>query len=315
MIKFTASNLFPAMNKTVTIRRCLSLIMHRYVHYIIILFSTAISCNKTSLSYETQRLKSEIKQNVQYGADGKQAMDIYLPEKRSKKATKVLFLIHGGSWISGDKDDFSWQIDAIKEKLKGWAIVNVNYRLAILDKNPFPTQENDVKAAATYVYERRQELELSTDWVFVGLSAGAQLAMLQGFKYNTPVKPKAVVNYFGPCDLEALYNYSQNDFIATMTYSYLLNGSPARSPKLYKESSPINFINPETPPTLTLYGSEDTAVSRTQHTMLHNKLNAAGVPNKVIEYENETHEFTQAAFIKSCEDVAAFLGEHINREI
>ena len=43
--------------------------------------------------------------NVAYGSSSAQAMDIYLPANRNTGSTKVIVLIHGGGWISGDKND------------------------------------------------------------------------------------------------------------------------------------------------------------------------------------------------------------------
>ena len=37
--------------------------------------------------------------DVSYGSDENQVFDIYLPENRTN-ATKILILIHGGSWVS-----------------------------------------------------------------------------------------------------------------------------------------------------------------------------------------------------------------------
>jgi acetyl esterase/lipase len=45
--------------------------------------------------------------DVSYGANAQQKMDVYLPAGRSITATKVIIMIHGGAWNSGDKTDFN----------------------------------------------------------------------------------------------------------------------------------------------------------------------------------------------------------------
>ena len=40
--------------------------------------------------------------NVSYGTESRQIYDIYLPEGRTA-STKVMILVHGGGWSSGDK--------------------------------------------------------------------------------------------------------------------------------------------------------------------------------------------------------------------
>ena len=53
--------------------------------------------------------------NVSYGLDNNQVFDIYLPENRTED-TKILFLIHGGSWVGGDKE----QMNTKKKILNGF---------------------------------------------------------------------------------------------------------------------------------------------------------------------------------------------------
>ena len=42
--------------------------------------------------------------NVSYGSNSEQVFDIYLPANRSDD-TKIMILVHGGGWTSGDKAD------------------------------------------------------------------------------------------------------------------------------------------------------------------------------------------------------------------
>lgn len=76
---------------------------------------------------------------VKYGNDPAQKMDIYLPAGRDSVSTPLLILIHGGAWISGDKSDFSPYMDSIRKILPNYAFANLNYRLATVETNPFPT--------------------------------------------------------------------------------------------------------------------------------------------------------------------------------
>ncbi|MBK7289651.1 MAG: hypothetical protein IPI78_05040 [Chitinophagaceae bacterium] len=62
--------------------------------------------------------------NVAYGTDAQQKMDIYLPANRTATNTKVLILIHGGGWTSGDKTDFSSAlIDTLNKRFPNYAIL------------------------------------------------------------------------------------------------------------------------------------------------------------------------------------------------
>jgi acetyl esterase/lipase len=41
-----------------------------------------------------------------------------------------VILIHGGGWSGGDKQDFGLFIVELQNRLPGYAIANINYRLA-----------------------------------------------------------------------------------------------------------------------------------------------------------------------------------------
>ncbi|MFV0606157.1 MAG: prolyl oligopeptidase family serine peptidase [Niabella sp.] len=241
--------------------------------------------------------------NVTYGTDTKQVMDIYLPEGRTTSNTKVLILIHGGGWAGGDKADFKIVIDSLKNRLPGWAIFNLNYRLGALGVNLFPTQENDIKTAIQHIYNRMGEYKISSQWVYAGASAGGHLAMLQGYKNNSLIKPKAVINYFGPADLDALLATTNADLITKLLFNGLFNGTNYAS-------SPIHFINAQTPPTITFQGGKDGLVPPTLQTALHAKLKANGIAEEYNFYENENHGFGEAAMTQSYNSIVAFLKIH-----
>ena len=133
-------------------------------------------------------------------------MDIYLPADRRVDSTKILVMIHGGGWTTGDKSDFTSSVDTLKKRLPDYGIFNINYRLSTGINNPFPTQETDVQAAVRYIYGKASDYQVSyKKFVLMGASAGGHLAMLQGYKDSIPVKPQAIVSFFGPSDLLDMY--------------------------------------------------------------------------------------------------------------
>ena len=94
--------------------------------------------------------------NLAYGTDPLQKIEIYLPAGRSIAVTKLMIVIHGGSWSGGDKMDMNAYIDSMKKRLPGYAFINLNYRLATPAGNTFPTQETDVKSALDFIYSKRK---------------------------------------------------------------------------------------------------------------------------------------------------------------
>jgi acetyl esterase/lipase len=249
--------------------------------------------------------------NVPYGTDPLQKMDIYLPKGRTASFTKVLFLIHGGSWSSGDKSDMLQFVDSLKRRMKDYAIVNVNYRLATFSgNNIFPTQENDIKAAVEYVNSKRSEYKISPKFVMAGVSAGAHLALLQAYKYPSPVKIKAVVDMFGPSDMVAMYN-DPAPLSPPAGIAILMNGTPTTNLALYQYSSPLLFVTTTTPPTIILHGGADPMVKPAQAIALRDKLTLNGVANQYIFYPTEGHGWYGANLADSFNKIQDFLALYV----
>jgi len=247
--------------------------------------------------------------NVSYGTNAQQKMDVYLPATRNTTTTKVMIMIHGGGWNTGDKADFNEYVDSLKKREPSYAIFNINYRLANTP-DIFPAQEQDVKAAVEFIYNQRQGYKISDKFVLVGASAGAHLALLQGYKYSTPLKPKAIIDFFGPTDLVDLYNNPSNPLVQPTLLS-VTGGTPTTNNTLYTQSSPINFVSAQSPPTMILHGGADIIVSLSQSIQLNNKLTIAGVSRDYIFYPTEGHGWIGANLSDSFNKIQAFLAANV----
>ena len=248
--------------------------------------------------------------NVSYGTSAQQKMDVYLPVGRNVNSTKVMIMIHGGGWNTGDKSDFDQYVDSLKKREPTYAIFNINYRLA----NPpdvFPAQEQDVKAAVEFIYNKRNEYGISDKFVLLGASAGGHLALLQGYKQTTLFKVKAIVDFFGPTDLTALYNTPPNPLVQPLLAS-VTGGTPTTHALLYQASSPLSYVNTQSPPTLILHGGADIVVSPSQSSLLDTKLFISGVTHQYIFYPTEGHGWTGANLIDSFNKIQAFLAANVN---
>lgn len=249
--------------------------------------------------------------NVPYGSDGRQKMDIYLPAGRSTASTRVIILIHGGAWSTGDKSDFAPYVDTLKQRLPDYAIFNINYRLAATSVNLFPTQENDVKAAFDFIAGKTDEYNISKKIVLLGASAGGHLALLQGYKNPAPLKVKAIVDFFGPTDMADMYNHPLNPMFVPALEA-LFNGTPSTQAALYEQSSPIRFVNPASPPTIILQGGLDPLVAVSQSTSLDAELQAKGVAHEYVFYPAEGHGWVGVNLTHSFNKIQAFLETHVN---
>lgn len=257
--------------------------MKHLLLFTFILSAGFLSCSKSDTGTSPVNIAASTQLNVAYGTHPLQKMDIYLPANRNITSTKVIILIHGGAWTIGDKNDYSLVLDTLKKRMPDYAIFNINYRLLTLPTNTFPTQEIDTKAAVDFIYGNRGTYLVSDKFVLLGASAGGHLALLQGYKYTSPVKIKAIVDYFGPTDMVDMYNnpgaYSQLSLVS------LLNGTPTSNPTLYQSSSPINFAVASSCPTIILQGGLDPLVNATTQSLaLKTKLTTLGVINEYVFY-------------------------------
>ena len=246
-----------------------------------------------------------------YGNDPAQRMDVYLPANRSASSTPVLILIHGGAWISGDKSEFLpfsniSLVDSLRRRFAGYAIFNINYRLAGSGgANLYPSQESDVQTAVAFIYNKQNEYLVSDRFILLGASAGSNLAMLQGYKHTSPVKIKAVIDFFGPSDMPSFYQTTTAP-IRTALQAYM-GGTPETSPDNYNNASPLAFVTSQAPPTLILYGGNDIIVPPAQSQMLQSKLSQAGVAARVVYYPSEAHGWYGSSLSDSFDRIAEFL--------
>ena len=268
-----------------------------------------LSCQKAIDTIDTS-VAAKTSLNVAYGASSEQTMDIYLPAKRTVTSTKVIVMIHGGAWNSGDKTDLTEYADSIRKRMPDYAVFNINYRLA-LGANLFPTQENDVKSAIQFIINNASNYLISQKFVLLGVSAGAHLALLQGYKYASQINPKAIIDFFGPTDLIDMYNHPLNPLIA-QGLADVVGKTPAQDSLLYANSSPINFVSKTSSPTILLQGGLDPLVRVSQATTLKARLDATGVINQYVFYPTEGHGWFGANLVDSFNKIQAFLAANVN---
>ena len=247
--------------------------------------------------------------NISYGTDPAQKLDLYLPAERTPE-TKLLAIIHGGTWSFGDKSDLNAYVQLAKTYLPEYAIANINYRLINETGNKFPVQEEDINAAVQFLYQRINNYRMSDKFVYLGESAGAHLSLLQAYKNTQTVKPVAVIDFYGPTDLKAMYDSAFNIFTRE-TLEFILQGTPETKPHEYAASSPLTYVTASSCPTLIFHGGNDLLVDVHQSVLLHNRLNELNVVNKYIFYPDEGHRWFGERLKQSFISIKEFLDENV----
>ena len=244
--------------------------------------------------------------NVSYGSDMRQTMDVFLPGGRSMENTPLLIYIHGGAWIDGSKDEFAQVKPLLDQAFPEYAYVAINYRLFdfLSRQNPFPTQENDVMSAIEYIISQQDEWNVGNQIVIAGASAGGHLALLHGFKNPEIGNIQAVIAFFPPTDLAELFNFNS---LTALGLTEILQGTPENKPQAYLESSPVNYINSNSVPTIFFHGTADTVVPISQSDLLKSKLQENSVPHEFRRIEGQGHGFTPSTNVELIQAASAFV--------
>ena len=275
-----------------------------YLAFIGVLF---LSCSNedSEISSEPEIIEAYEALDVSYGSDSNQVFDIYLPEGRTEN-TKVLFLVHGGSWVGGDKEDMNGVRDYVLQNHPSLGIVNMNYTLAGANSPPIPMQTNDISAVVNYITSNKTSLIISDDIGFIGLSAGAHLSLLWSYANDTNNQVDMVCSIVGPANFtDPAYYNSANPVFQSM---YILFGNP--SIPFLESASPYHTATTTSPPTLLFYGGQDPLVPNSQGIDLDSQLTNLGVPHEFTFYEEEGHGWFGQNLLDTFNKISNYINQY-----
>ena len=175
-----------------------------------------------------------------------------------------------------------------KQDLPNYAIVNMNYRLASQGVSPFPMQLDDISLLVNHLKTEQSNYIISDDIGFVGVSAGAHLAMLWSYDYDydTLNQTNVVTSIVGPTDLTDS-NYLDNpDFPVNDIFTFF---GVTPSVAFLETYSPYHNVTTTSPPTILFYGGNDTLIPTSQGVNLDARLTELGVTHEFTLYPNEGH--------------------------
>ena len=195
---------------------------------------------------------------------------------------------------------------------RGWHVINLNYRQG---PGTAPQAVDDVMCAFKWAIEQAEEMGAPTDqFVVSGPSAGGHLALMVGLMNTTgdhpckaPVAPRAVVNWFGITDIEAV-----EDFLATNraegNYALSWVGDKTAVADISQRYSPLYRITDAAPPIITIHGTADNIVPYDQGEALHAALST---PNELVTVTNGSHGgFSNAQYQNAYAHIFQFLEDH-----
>jgi len=237
--------------------------------------------------------------DIAYGDDASQTLDVCLPtpakvDDLMGEPRPVIVSIHGGSWMRGDKSDFTWRAVCQWFAAEGFVTVSVNYRLA--PANIFPAAFDDVQNVVRWIRDPAQVQRFALDPGRIGAfggSAGGNLAALLGTQgsgdWTTDSRVAAVVDLSGPNDVRApivtLDTYDRP--FGDVQLAYLGCTDFADCPAA-AAASPVAQVDATDPPFFVAH-SLDEFLPLQQSESLVATLHASGVPATYVTVAGSLH--------------------------
>jgi len=248
--------------------------------------------------------------NVSYGTDNDQKFDLYLPANRTLD-TKVMVLVHGGAWYSGDKQDMNEIKTLIRQEFPDIAIVNINYRLATETVFPYPMQIDDITTVVNLLKANQNDYVISDDLGFLGVSAGANLSLLWSYAFDTNDQVQMVASIVAPTNFtDPAYLESNNPLVLQIVNAFGENPSQ----EFLEEISPYHRATTSSPPTILFNGGNDPLVPISQGIDMDAKLTSLGVTHSFTLYPDEGHGWEGAAFNDTFSSIKSFIQTHLEDE-
>ena len=240
----------------------------------------------------------------------------------------TLMYIHGGGWTAGSKESSALTFLPYLEM--GWNVVNVEYRMA--DVAHAPAAVEDCRCALRWIYRNAEQYNFDVDRIVVsGISAGAHLSLTTGMvpasagldrqcpgdrnrtwstgtRSMAELQVAAIINWYGITDVVGLMQGPPGSS-GNFTEAWL--GSRSDRAEVAQRVSPLTYVRAGLPPVLSIHGDADQTVPYNHAVRLHEALEQAGVPNRLITVPGGGHGgFSRDENVRIYDAIRAFLTAH-----
>lgn len=239
-------------------------------------------------NYQTEKLV-----DIVYGQTTERELKLdMIKPVASREVFPAIIYVHGGGWMSGDKNKVGGEWNAAFAK-HGFVCININFRLS--GEAIFPAPLLDVKQAIRWVKLNAKTYNIDENKIGIwGHSSGGHLATLAALSADHPElseehqsvseKVNAVASLAGPVNLQEMGGWHNNP---NSPESKFLGGCVQEQSVRATLANPIHYINEETPPVLIVQGDNDEICPVSQSQMLHKEL-----PNSsYLEIKGADHDF------------------------
>ncbi|HEX4810367.1 MAG TPA: alpha/beta hydrolase [Bryobacteraceae bacterium] len=241
-------------------------------------------------------------------------LDVIYPHAITSSVPAVIY-IHGGGWVFGTKEGAV--LETLPYLQMGWVAVNVEYRMANVSKAPAAIE--DCRCALRWVVQHAKEYHIDpTRIVITGHSAGGHLSLMTGMlteaaglDNNCPEEgPEphvaAIVDWYGITDVADLLAGPNRK-----TYAAEWLGSSLDRDAIAHRASPLTYLRKDLPPIIIIHGDKDPVVPYSHAVRLHEALEKAGVPNRLVTITGGGHgQFTDEENRRAYSAIREFLAQH-----
>lgn len=224
--------------------------------------------------------------------DEMQLLDVYRPKEMEGQKLPVIFSVHGGAWVYGDKNVYQFYCMQLAQQ--GFAVVNFTYRLAPEVK--ILEQIEDINQVVAWIFEHAKEYLLDTEHIFaVGDSAGAHLLSVYTAICTNPAYAKSfsieVPHGFVPTAIAlncGIYQVYLKDKVDSQTALLMADLLPKQgTPEELEWISSINHVTKEYPPVFLMTATDD--FLKMQVLCMQEALLENCVPYQMHLYGSATH--------------------------
>lgn len=217
--------------------------------------------------------------DLHYGPQAHQRLDLYLPKSARAEATALIIFIHGGSWSSGTKSQYTFVADAFTQA--GYAVAIPDYI-----KHPagvFPQFVDDIALACRWLSDNVSPYNIPQRQALIGHSAGAHTGALlisdKRYLSQAGLSPNTISHFVGLAGPYAFIPKEQRyrDVFANLTD--------------FSQMQPLHFASGEEPPCLLLHGEKDETVKLSNTERYAKKINtlAQGEKTRVATHLYPQH--------------------------
>jgi acetyl esterase/lipase len=236
--------------------------------------------------------------DVQYGTSGPDTtLDVFTPARTTEPLATVVW-IHGGAWISGDKENVRPYVQILADR--GYTTVSLNYTVG--PEATYPTALNQLNDALAFLVDHAAEYNIDPDRIVIaGDSAGSNLTSQLATLTTSPtyaelvgVKPAltshqllAVILNCGIYDVSEIPNAPGIGGwgFRIALWAYLGERDWSNTPG-GQEMSTLDYVTADFPQTWISGGNGD-PLTPAQSVKLAAKLDDLGVPVEKVFYDDD----------------------------